>query len=81
MTIWISEDVAQDQLGNSEEAQRLVKEMRKTWPEFPSEFLADKIFQNDGETRNAIFETLKKYLQIQPRATHRKGMFCKAPFA
>jgi len=53
--------VAQDQLGNSEEARRLITEMRKTWPEFPSEFLADRIFHNDGTTRNAIFETLKKY--------------------
>ncbi|MES0824527.1 tetratricopeptide repeat protein [Ruegeria sp. SCP11] len=53
--------VAQDLLGNSEQAQRLVNEMRKTWPEFPSEFLAERIFQNDGATRNAVFETLKKY--------------------
>ncbi len=53
--------VAHDQLGNSEEAQLLVTEMRRTWPDFPSEYLANRIFQNDGATRNAVFETLKKY--------------------
>ena len=53
--------VAHDQLGNSEEARRLVSEMRRTWPEFPSEFLADRIFQNDVNTRNIILETLSRY--------------------
>ena len=53
--------VAHDQLGNSEEARRLVAEMRRTWPEFPSEFLADRIFQNDVNTRNIILETLRRY--------------------
>ena len=53
--------VAQDQLGNSEEAQRLVTEIRRTWPEFPSEFLAGRIFQNDQNTRNMILETLNRY--------------------
>ncbi|NOD62830.1 MULTISPECIES: hypothetical protein [unclassified Ruegeria] len=53
--------VAHDQLGNSEEARRLVAEMRGTWPEFPSEFLADRIFHNDVNTRNLILETLSRY--------------------
>ncbi|UAB87858.1 hypothetical protein I5192_11490 [Ruegeria sp. SCSIO 43209] len=53
--------VAHDQLGNSEEARRLVAEMRRTWPEFPSEFLADRIFHNDINTRNIILETLSRY--------------------
>ncbi len=53
--------VAHDQLGNSEDAQRLVVEMRRTWPEFPSEFLADRIFHNDRNTRNVILETLSRY--------------------
>ncbi len=50
--------VAHDQLGNSEEARRLVAEMRRTWPEFPSEFLAGRIFRNDDATRQAILDTL-----------------------
>ncbi len=53
--------VAHDQLGNSEKARRLVAEMRRTWPEFPSEFLADRIFHNDDITRNAILDTLSRY--------------------
>ncbi|WP_171171735.1 hypothetical protein [Ruegeria sp. HKCCA0370] len=53
--------VAQDQLGHSQEAQRLVTEMRKTWPEFPSEFLAGRIFHNDDATRQAILDTLTRY--------------------
>ncbi|WP_170560207.1 hypothetical protein [Ruegeria atlantica] len=53
--------VAYDQLGSSEEARRLVAEMRRTWPEFPSEFLADRIFHNDENTRNMILETLSRY--------------------
>ncbi len=53
--------VAQDQLGNTEDAQRLIAEMRKTWPEFPSEFLAYRIFYNDNATRNLILETLSKF--------------------
>ncbi|WP_170573494.1 tetratricopeptide repeat protein [Ruegeria atlantica] len=53
--------VARDQLGHSEEAQRLITEMRKTWPEFPSEFLADRIFHNDGKTRNVILQALSRY--------------------
>ncbi len=53
--------VAHDQLGNSEEARRLVAEMRRTWPEFPSEFLADRIFHNDINTRNIILEALSRY--------------------
>ena len=53
--------VAYDQLGNSEEARRLVAEMHGTWPEFPSEFLADRIFHNDVNTRNMILETLSRY--------------------
>ncbi len=53
--------VAQDQLGHTEEAQRLISEMRKTWPEFPSEFLAGRIFQNDDATRQAILDTLSRY--------------------
>ncbi len=53
--------VAHDQLGNSEEARRLVAEMRRTWPEFPSEFLADRIFQNDDATRQAILDTLSSH--------------------
>ncbi|NOD86523.1 hypothetical protein [Ruegeria sp. HKCCD6119] len=53
--------VAYDQLGNSEEARRLVTEMRRTWPEFPSEFLAGRIFHNDVNTRNIILETLSRY--------------------
>ncbi|WP_319545285.1 hypothetical protein [Ruegeria conchae] len=53
--------VAQDQLGHTEEAQRLISEMRKTWPEFPSEFLAGRIFQNDDATRQAILDTLIRY--------------------
>ncbi|WP_171233626.1 hypothetical protein [Ruegeria sp. HKCCA4812] len=53
--------VAQDQLGHSKEAQRLVTEMRKTWPEFPSEFLAGRIFHNDDTTRQAILDTLARY--------------------
>ncbi|WP_171130732.1 MULTISPECIES: hypothetical protein [unclassified Ruegeria] len=53
--------VAQDQLGYTEEAQRLISEMRKTWPEFPSEFLAGRIFQNDEVTRQAILDTLIRY--------------------
>jgi tetratricopeptide (TPR) repeat protein len=53
--------VAHDQLGHSEEAQQLVTEMRKTWPEFPSEFLANRIFYNDVDTRNMILETLNRY--------------------
>ncbi len=53
--------VAQDQLGHTEEAQRLISEMRKTWPEFPSEFLAGRIFQNDDATRQVILDTLIRY--------------------
>ncbi len=53
--------VAQDELGNTEEAQRLIAEMRKTWPEFPSEFLAYRIFNNDNATRKLILETLSKF--------------------
>ncbi|WP_425084718.1 hypothetical protein [Ruegeria profundi] len=53
--------VAQDQLGNTEDAQRLVVQMRKTWPDFQSEFLADRIFNNDNATRNLILETLGKF--------------------
>ena len=53
--------VARDHLGHSEEAKRLVMEMRKTWPEFPSEFLAGRIFQNDDATRQAIVDTLIRY--------------------
>ena len=53
--------VAHDQLGNSEKARRLVAEMRRTWPEFPSEFLADRIFHKDINTRNIILETLGRY--------------------
>ncbi|NOD90551.1 MULTISPECIES: hypothetical protein [unclassified Ruegeria] len=53
--------VANDQLGHTEEAQRLVTEMRKTWPEFPSEFLAGRIFHNDAATRQAILDTLIRY--------------------
>ncbi len=53
--------VAQDQLGHTEEAQRLIIEMHKTWPEFPSEFLAGRIFQNDDATRQAILDTLIRY--------------------
>ena len=53
--------VAHDQLGNSEEVQRLITEMRKTWPEFPSEFLAGRMFRNDDTTRKAILDTLGRY--------------------
>lgn len=53
--------VAYDQLGYSEEAQSLVTEMRKTWPEFPSDFLARRIFHNDDATRQAILDTLNRY--------------------
>ncbi|WP_170327343.1 tetratricopeptide repeat protein [Ruegeria arenilitoris] len=53
--------VAHDQLGHTEEAQRLVTEMRKTWPEFPSEFLAGRVFHNDDETRQATLDTLSRY--------------------
>ncbi|WP_170790545.1 hypothetical protein [Ruegeria lacuscaerulensis] len=53
--------VAQDQLGHTEEAQRLITEMRKTWPEFPSEFLAGRIFHNNDATRQAILDTLIRY--------------------
>lgn len=53
--------VAQDQLGNSAEAQRLITQMRMTWPEFPSEFLADRIFRKDAATRRKILATLSRY--------------------
>ncbi len=57
----IFQAVAHDKLGNSAEAESLVKELRKTWPEFPSEFLVDRIFHNDNTTRDLIRETLGKY--------------------
>ncbi|WP_170381944.1 tetratricopeptide repeat protein [Ruegeria atlantica] len=53
--------VAHDQLGNSEEAQLLVTEMRRTWPDFPSEYLANRIFHSDGKTQKAILDTLTRY--------------------
>ncbi len=53
--------VAHDQMGNAEEAQRLIAQMRKTWPQFPSEFLAGRIFYNDAETQKMILETLGRY--------------------
>ncbi|WP_170333549.1 tetratricopeptide repeat protein [Ruegeria arenilitoris] len=53
--------VAQDQLGNSEAAEQLVDEMRMTWPDFPSEYLANRIFHNDGKTQKAILDTLTRY--------------------
>ncbi len=57
----IFQAVAHDKLGNSAEAESLVTELRKTWPEFPSEFLVDRIFHNDNTTRDLIRETLGKY--------------------
>ncbi len=57
----IFQAVAHDKLGNSAEAETLVKELHKTWPEFPSEFLVDRIFHNDDATRDLIRETLGKY--------------------
>ncbi len=57
----IFQAVAHDKLGNSAEAESLVTELRKTWPEFPSEFLVDRIFHNDNTTRDLIRETLRKY--------------------
>ncbi len=57
----IFQAVAHDKLGNSAEAELLVTELRNTWPEFPSEFLVDRIFHNDNTTRDLIRETLRKY--------------------
>ncbi len=57
----IFQAVAHDKLGNSAEAELLVTELHNTWPEFPSEFLVDRIFHNDDATRDLIRETLGKY--------------------
>ncbi len=53
--------VALDQMGAADKAQQLMAEMRRTWPEFPSEFLADRIFRHDDKTRDIIRETLIRY--------------------
>ncbi len=53
--------VALDQMGAADKAQQLMAEMRRTWPQFPSEFLADRIFRHDDKTRDMIRETLIRY--------------------
>ncbi|WP_170587874.1 tetratricopeptide repeat protein [Ruegeria arenilitoris] len=53
--------VAHDRLGNFDEAQRLVDELDTTWPDFPSEFLVQRIFPGDADMRKKILESLAKY--------------------
>ncbi|WP_170402158.1 tetratricopeptide repeat protein [Ruegeria arenilitoris] len=53
--------VAHDQLGNSQEAQKLIDELRDTWPDFPSEFLVERIFHREKETRERILNALDRY--------------------
>ncbi|KUJ77602.1 hypothetical protein AVO44_17000 [Ruegeria profundi] len=57
----IFQAAAHDQLGNFNEAQRLIGELQKTWPEFPSEFLVERIFPSDQKTRETVLGALSRY--------------------
>lgn len=52
-------------LGDFEMEEKALTELRRTWPEFPGEYLAGRIFDADPETRDLILSTLEQsYAEI-----------------
>lgn len=53
--------VAQHESGDTKAAADLIGELNKTWPDFPAEFLATRIFHANPTVREQIKTTLRTY--------------------
>lgn len=53
--------VAYDHAGEDDKAERLVRELSETWPDFPVTFIIDRVFQNGPAYRLDILERLSKH--------------------
>ncbi|PRY26901.1 hypothetical protein CLV78_1011006 [Aliiruegeria haliotis] len=52
---------AHDKLGETEEARRLVVELRETWPDFPAQFLISQTLASNPDVGDDILEVLSRH--------------------